>query len=80
MSTKADDRDMIIAKTEMPPGWAEFLTKWLSRTVNFLTDRQCSRKQTGHADLHDHDDGLYYNARSMLSDVRQSSGAGSSYE
>ena len=58
----------IVAKTVMLPGWLEFLAKWLTRSVNFLTERRCSDRDCRLAGVHEHDGRLYYRDGNVLDD------------
>lgn len=48
-----------------PPGWDDFIARWLRRTAFFLAYRQCKQYQRGRhgcSGLHWHSDGLWYSA------------------
>ena len=41
-----ENEDEILARTTaVAPAWADFLAEWLTRAVNFLSERRCKKKR-----------------------------------
>lgn len=59
----------IVARIAMPPGWEQFLLRWIIRAINFLIERRCwGDGGEGHEGLHEHADGWCYRAHSPLNE------------
>ena len=79
MSTNySDGQGDTIAKRCMLPNYSEFLTLWLTRVVNLLTNNTCKKKGIRHAGLHQHSDGQHYN--SLTPDIGDGFSEGSDAE
>lgn len=59
----------IVGAIAMPPGWEQFLLRWIIRAINFLIERRCwGDGGEGHEGIHGHADGWCYRADSAGTD------------
>ena len=54
--------DVPLGERVNPPGWDDFVARWLRRTAYFLAYRRCQRGTWECKGLHGHRDGLWYSA------------------